>query len=503
MKKLEIFLYLFVFIMCMGMLRLSPGGVVVGDTYEPVVAGQFYPGTEKELSKALDEIFEEVPKTEEVSEKPLVLIVPHAGYIYSGSTAGYGYYQLRNFKYNTIIIMGPTHRVPLTKVSVGTFKYFKTPLKKSEVDVDLANALIEKSPDNIGYDPSAFKFEHSVEVQVPFIQKLFPDAKILPIVMPENGEAIKALSEAIVSVMKDRDDILLVASTDMSHFHDSKEAMLLDRKAIEYIEDMDYAGLIDGINDGECELCGIGPVLTVMLAAEKLGATTVKTFKYSHSGMVSGDNKKVVGYFSAVIYKSKTEGKESEGMLLNKEQKKELLKIARETITGYLKTGKAPEFTVTDPKLKEKFGCFVTLNMDDDLRGCIGHFEADTPLYKIVSKMAIQSSQHDPRFNPVTLKEMDRIEIEISVLSPLTETKEPLSIKKGIHGIYIQDKSGYRGGTYLPQVWSEHFPDEDAEYFWRHLCMFKAGFEEDAWKKPEKYIIMIYTAEIFSEKEFK
>ncbi|HDS09558.1 MAG TPA: AmmeMemoRadiSam system protein A, partial [Firmicutes bacterium] len=262
-------------------------------------------------------------------------------------------------------------------------------------------------------------------------------------------------------------------------------------------------GLIDGVKKGECELCGLAAVVTVMLVAEKSGANTVKTFKYTHSGMVSGDNKRVVGYFSAAIYKLKTDEKESEGMLLNKEQKKELLKIARETITGHLKDGKIPEFSVTDPKLKEKFGCFVTLNKDGELRGCIGHFEADTPLYKIVSKMAIQSSQHDPRFPSVKLKEMENIEIEISVLSPLTETKEPLSIKKGVHGIYIQDKTGVRGGTYLPQVWSEHFPDKDAEYFWSHLCMYKAGFEPDAWKMHDKYIIMIYSAEIFSEDEFK
>ncbi len=185
--------------------------------------------------------------------------------------------------------------------------------------------------------------------------------------------------------------------------------------------------------------------------------------------------------------------------MLDKEQKKELLKIARGTIEGYLKDGKTPEVKVKDETLKQKGGCFVTLNKNGQLRGCIGHFDADTPLFEIVSKMAIESSQHDSRFPSVKLKEMKDIEIEISVLSPLRPTDDLLSIKKGVNGIYIREKKGYRGGTYLPQVWSEHFSDKDAEYFWTHLCQYKAGLPPDAWKHPEKYELLIYDAEVFSE----
>ncbi len=496
----EYFLIIIVSILC-ALIPTHTGGAVVGDTCEPVVAGQFYPGTETELKEMINKLKDAVPENVLFQGRPVVLFSPHAGYVYSGNTAAFGFYQIRNFKIKTFIIIGPTHRVPLKKASVGNFKYFKTPLGKVEVDVELANRIIDKDKTKFDFNSTAFLYEHSVEVQVPFIQSFFPGSKIIPIVMPQDIEVVKALSTALTEVIGKREDILIIASTDMSHFHNSKKAIEMDKKALKLIKDLDYVGLIKSTKAGECELCGLAPVLTAILTAKSLGAGNVKIFQYTHSGIVSGDNKRVVGYFSGVISKTIDTKEESKDMILNDKQKKEVLKIARETIETYLKTGKEPDFNITDSKLKEKYGCFVTLHKNKNLRGCIGHFEADTALHEIVMKMAIQASLHDPRFPAVKLSEMKDIEIEISVLSPLKETDSPLSIKKDVHGIYIQEKGGYRGGTYLPQVWSEHFSDKDAEYFWGHLCKFKAGFPSDAWKKPEKYKIMIYSAEVFSEGE--
>lgn len=503
MKNKEYFLFIFVIVLCI-ISGLVFAGEKVKQVQEPVVAGMFYPGTEKGLSNELDKLFEQVKDTEGLPGTPLVLFVPHAGYKYSGLTAAYGYNRIKSFKFSTIIILGPSHHVLLKKASIGRFESYKTPLGKVPVDLKMVNRLINSNSKYIEYNPSAFTREHSVEIQLPLIQKTFPGVLIVPVVMPVNIKVIDAVAESIEKEVGSRDDVLIIVSTDMSHFHDSKTARTLDHHAIDLIKDLDINGLIKGVQDKECELCGIGPVLTGMKVALGLGYDEVDIIRYSNSGDITGNNSRVVGYFSGVIYK-KLENKEEKGfnMDFSEAEKKRLLEIARTTITTYLKEDKIPEFKDGDPNLQQKAGCFVTLTKNGELRGCIGHFEADTPLFKIVSKMAIQASQHDPRFRPVKLNEMDSIELEISVLSPLYKPEDPLGIEKGKQGIYIREKGGYRGGTYLPQVWSEHFPDEDAEFFWKHLCLYKAGLPSDAWKDSENYEVLVYDAMVFSEKELE
>lgn len=188
-----------------------------------------------------------------------------------------------------------------------------------------------------------------------------------------------------------------------------------------------------------------------------------------------------------------------------------LLKIARDTIEGYVREKKVPDmggYSLT-PRLKGKGGAFVTITnrkpsspvSPEPLRGCIGNFHAARPLCETVREMAVAACSSDARFPPVSEKELGDIEIEVSALTPLTPVEDPLSIEKGVHGIYIKSKRGYGGGTYLPQVWSEHYPEMNAEYFWSHLCRYKAGLPEDAWRQPENYDILTYTAEVFGEKD--
>lgn len=194
---------------------------------------------------------------------------------------------------------------------------------------------------------------------------------------------------------------------------------------------------------------------------------------------------------------------------LTSDEKGTLLRIARDTIERHVRGKELPnlkEYALTD-RLMEKRGAFVTITNPspsspvhpEPLRGCIGNFFSEKPLCETVREMAVAACSSDTRFPPVTQRELKDIRIEISALSPLTPTEDPLSIKKGVHGIYIKSRRGFGGGTYLPQVWSEHFPDADAEFFWSHLCRYKAGLPADAWRRPEQYEILVYTADVFGE----
>ena len=190
-------------------------------------------------------------------------------------------------------------------------------------------------------------------------------------------------------------------------------------------------------------------------------------------------------------------------------EKGTLLRIARDTVETYVKERRVRgmEGYALTPALKEKRGAFVTITNPtvsspvhpEPLRGCIGNFISEEPLAETVRDMAVDACSRDTRFPPVSEGELKDIHIEISALSPLTPIADPLSIRKGVHGVYIRAKSGYGGGTYLPQVWSEHFPDRDAEYFWTHLCRNKAGLPGDAWKQPDRYEVLVYTADVFGE----
>ena len=190
-------------------------------------------------------------------------------------------------------------------------------------------------------------------------------------------------------------------------------------------------------------------------------------------------------------------------------ERKTLLQIARDTIESHVKSGKIPgldNYPITD-RLREKRGAFVTITNPApsspvhpaSLRGCIGNFTASGPLCETVREMAVSACSRDTRFPPVGADELEDIKIEISVLSPLMPAEDPLSIRKGVHGIYIRDRRGFGGGTYLPQVWSDHFADRDAGYFWSHLCRFKAGLPAEAWLHPERYDVLVYTADVFGE----
>jgi len=274
----------------------------------------------------------------------------------------------------------------------------------------------------------------------------------------------------------------------MSHYHSYAKACLMDGKALKDIEALNGFKLREDLSKDFCELCGADPVITVLEIARKLGAK-VKVLKYANSGDVTGDRDRVVGYCAVAFYIKPKGGVD----MLNKEQQKKLLNIARQTLEEYIGKGKTPEFKELDPALTEKCGAFVTLTKKGELRGCIGYIQVVLPLYETISKMAIESSTGDPRFPPVNLEELKDIHIEISVLTPLEQISDVNKIEVGKHGLYI--RKGFSSGLLLPQVATEYGWNK-----WQFLdqTCIKAGLPPGSWRDKDCQIF-IFSAQVFGE----
>lgn len=269
---------------------------------KPAVAGMFYPDSPSNLRSTIKGFLSKVDKLP-IDKNPVALIVPHAGYMYSGQVAAHAYRQIEGLNFNTVVLIGVSHRAPVRGASVYKSGAYETPLGIVEVDADLAEKIMAQS-EVFGFYPSADAIEHSLEVQVPFLQVVLSNFKIVPILMGHYSEyIISAITDTLVNVIKGNEGILLLASTDMSHYHPYRVAVNMDDIAISSIKRMDTDQLMQDLDSGECELCGAGPVIVVLMTAKKLGANNIEVLKYANSGDVTGDKSGgVVGYFSAVIY---------------------------------------------------------------------------------------------------------------------------------------------------------------------------------------------------------
>ncbi|MFH1655921.1 MAG: AmmeMemoRadiSam system protein B [Candidatus Omnitrophota bacterium] len=461
---------------------------------EPNVSGKFYSANPGVLSNQIDSVIEKaaIPK---IGGDIIALISPHAGYIYSGGVAAFGYKAIKGKDYKTVIVIAPSHYHGFSGISVWPKGKFRTPLGDIDVDSRLASKIIDRI-ERASFIPEAFDKEHALEVQLPFLQKVLDNFKIVPIIIGSpNLSDSEVLASVLTELVGERTDVLIIASTDFSHYHPYAEANLMDKKAIYYLEKLDYKGLGNKCSIGETELCGLGPVLTVLIFAKENDAK-LKILKYANSGDVTKDfSSGVVGYVSAVVYKES--GNPGGEDMLTKEQKVSLIKIARGSLENYVKTGKRISFKVDDPQLKRDQGAFVTLTKKGQLRGCIGRIVSDSPLYQVIADMAIEAAVGDPRFPTVTKDELKDIEIDISALSPLEEIKDVNKIEVGKHGIII--RQGFNSGLLLPQVATEY--GWDRETFLDHTCQ-KAGLPPGAWKDKSTKIL-IFSAEVFSEKEVK
>ena len=464
----------------------------------PNVAGQFYSSNPKELTAHIDHFFTQA-KIQPYDKKVDIVIAPHAGYVYSGGVAAFGFKASSQTQYTTIVVLAPSHHFPYDGISIWGEGGFETPLGVAEVDQGFAKALIA-GDDQFYFKPKFFEREHALEVEIPFLQKTFQNFKIVPVLVGQpTFETMDRFAETLHKVIGEREDVLIVVSTDLSHYHDDGFARKMDARTIEAVTKFQSKQLYKECRARTMEMCGCMPVVASLLYAKRKGLQGVDVLKYANSGDVSGDKERVVGYTSIVIYdKKKIDRATGEGDLSDI-QKKTLLKIARDTIEQYVRSGKKPKVKESDQRLFEKEGAFVTIKKHGQLRGCIGNIIGSGALCHLVSDMAVSSATKDPRFEPLHKEELDEIEVEVSVLSKPRVVKNTDEIVMGKHGVIVS-KGPFHGGVFLPKVATE--TGWNKEEFMAQLCSQKAGLPRDCWKDP-KTKIEIFTAQEFSEKDFQ
>jgi AmmeMemoRadiSam system protein B/AmmeMemoRadiSam system protein A len=470
-------------------------------TREPAVAGQFYPADRGELTKTVLTHLNNVGESPEIDGQIIALIVPHAGFIYSGQIAAYSYKLLQDSPIRTVILCGPSHRYPLDGLSVyGPDTEWKTPLGIVKCDNKRCRDMVAHHK-KIDVIPAAHSREHSLEVQLPYLQTILKDFTIVPTVMGRpNAQSIDILADALASLEFD-DSTVMVASTDWQHYLPAIEGWKLDSLGLDCLENLDPDRLMEYLAEGKTQLCGGGPAVSVLKAAIALGANSVKILEYGDSGDITGDKSSVVSYVAAVIYKSgstattsqkpETE-KSADKMSLTDSDMEILLDIARSSIETYLKTGASPKFEPSENLIRSG-AAFVTLNKQNRLRGCIGHTVATQPLWETVSSCAVSAAVSDPRFPAVTLDEVDDLHIEISVLTPLQKIKSLDEIQVGRDGLMIF--LGRNRGLLLPQVATDN--GWNRTEFLQYTCR-KAGLALDAYTRPEAEIYK-FQAIIFEE----
>lgn len=480
-------------------------------------ANRFYTGDAQELGNEVDILLHR-HNSSQVYDNLAALIVPHAGYYFSGNVAASAYMSIDTKKrFKRIFLLGPSHHEWLNGASVNTeADYYATPL--GHVKVDHETALELTKADNIfSYRLSAHAQEHCLEVQLPFLQRRLGDVPpIVPIIISTNDyNKLKRMADVLKPYFTDEN--LFVISSDFSHYPSYEDACEVDAKTGKAIETGDVEEFIATINantdSGKRNLatsaCGEFAIVTLMLMMD--GQCDVKHLMYQNSGDIDDyDHSRVVGYHSfAILRRANT------SFTLSDDDKKALKDIALKSIKDSL-NGKPiaqPIFRSASPLgssknspldgtslatngtqefsiLNLKCGAFVSLHKYGRLRGCIGHFGEDYPLHEIVAKMARAAAFEDPRFMPVTNDELADIDIEISVLTPMRRIQSIDEFELHRHGIYI--KNGYRSGTFLPQVADE--VNWTKEEFLGHCAQDKAGIGWDGWRDAELYV---YEAIVF------
>ena len=467
---------------------------------EAMVAGSFYPADPAELKSAVDQYLANTA-SHSISGQVMAIISPHAGYVYSAHVAAEGYALLRGKDIKRVIVIAPTHVEAFRGVSVYDGDAYVTPLGRIPVDKEFASQLSQKNSllmlSSKGHETKRMgRGEHALEVQLPFLQRTLAQFNLVPIIMGDQEyETCRVLGLALADLIKD-DKTLIVASSDLSHFHSYGEAKQLDSKVINSVLEWDYFNLHRNLQSGICEACGGGPIITAMIACETMGANEAKLLKYANSGDIpEGDKSRVVGYTSIALIKSNDKtNKKEESFSLSKKEQQQLMEIAKEAVELRMKVGDVLKLDKTyEANLLQDRAAFVTLKINHQLRGCIGYTSPISPLIETVRNAAIQAATQDPRFRAVSTDELKSLSYEISVLSPFRKILDLNKIEVGVHGLLV--KKGSYTGLLLPQVPVEQ--GWDRQTFIEQTCR-KAGLPLDAWKDTETDIFG-FTAFVFGE----
>jgi len=477
---------------------------------QPVVSGSFYPSVSERLRSELSGYFASFGKPDP-AVRVRAIIVPHAGYVYSGHTAAAGFAAIpAGARYDNIFLIGVSHRYGFEGAAVFSSGNLVTPLGTLKVNRELGEQLKSTNRWFIEKD-EAHGPEHSLEVQLPFIQYHFTNPPaIVPILIGTRSTAVlKAIAAGLQPWFNERN--LFVISSDFSHYPSYEDAKRVDRLSSDAIIKGDPESFLRTIRSIESEgtgnlataMCGWPAGVVLLWLAEKSPELRFRNVEYTNSGDARiGSKDEVVGY-NAIVLEQKIDvvrGSKNDFFTLTAAEKQTLLEIARETIMARL-NGRKPA-TVDEsrltPRLREPLGAFVTLTKDGDLRGCIGRFTSTDPLWEVVAAMAAEAAFGDPRFPALTKEEYPSTDVEIAVLGPMRKISSISEIKIGRHGIYL--KKGYRTGTLLPQVASER--GWTVEQFLGYCARDKAGIGWDGWKDSQTEIF-VYEAFVFGEQEKK
>ena len=464
------------------------------------VAGSFYPADPVELTAMIDGYLAEaaVPR---IDGPILGVVAPHAGYPFSGPVAAYTYAALKGRKYARVVVIAPSHFEPFDFTSVYDGDGYSTPLGAIHVDTEFVQRLVAMQPSirlsDKGHTPRGRDAEHALEVQLPWLQRVLGEFTLVPVIMGNQGyEASRDLGVSLARLIaKDSGaPTLIVASSDLSHFHPYNDAVTLDHKSLDALQSWDYFSMSRNFADRVWEACGGAPIVAAMIASERLGANQATLLNYANSSDVSGDRSRVVGYGAAALVKAPRQHVMEQAFSLSDGDKDALIALARASVEHGARERKVYEPpTPSQPALNRESGAFVTLREEGDLRGCIGYTSATKPLYETVRDTATLAAFHDPRFRPVSADELPNLEYEISVLSPLRRVLEVTGIEVGRHGLLV--KNGLHQGLMLPQVPTEQ--QWDRVKFLEQTCT-KAGLPSQCWKDDDTDIFS-FTAEVFAE----
>ena len=397
----------------------------------PIVAGQFYPAAATQLREMIETFIDEKADKEEV----IGLLSPHAGYVYSGPVAGATISRVK-FK-DTFIILGPNHTGHGKPLSIMTEGTWQTPLGDVAIDTELGKQILSTSR-HLQEDHLAHQYEHSIEVQIPFLQYFKPDIKIVPIMLAHaSGAVYKEIGREIAGAVKALNrEVVIIASSDMTHYEPQESAKDKDSQAIEAMLDLDEEDLLKRIDELDISMCGYAPAVSLISAVKELGAGEAELVRYQTSGDASGDYARVVGYA---------------GIIIRAVAMHPLVKLARETVESYVKEGKVPEPGKVTLEMKEKAGVFVSIHKLDELRGCIGTIEPqrETVAEEVIAN-AVSSATRDPRFPPVAPEELKDLDYSVDVLTTpeLVADESQLDPKK--YGVIVE--AGYRRGLLLPDL---------------------------------------------------
>jgi len=456
----------------------------------PAVAGQFYPSDPDVLRRDVDRMLAEADDAG-IGERIVALVAPHAGYVYSGPTAALAYRQVAGRTLDVVVVLAPSHRDSFPGVSIMARGAYETPLGRIPIHETVAQRIMDLDAD-VRESDLGHRAEHSLEVQLPFVQRAVGDVSIVPIVMLDRSWATcERLARAIHGATEGM-QALVVASSDLYHGYSDDECDEFDARTLDSATQEDPETFCGKLERHTAQACGGGPIAVARAFADMRGASGARVLGHTTSSRVTGSSGYTVGYGAVAYYFEDDDGAMSR---LAEDSRATLVDLAKQAVRAAATDADSPPVP-DEPGVREAGGgAFVTLHMGGELRGCIGRMTSDDPIGETIVAMAASAAIGDPRFPPVSLDELDRVTLEISLLSPLRPVESPNDVVPGTHGVIIAGRG--RRGVLLPQVAAER--GWDRETFLDHTCQ-KAGLPASAWRSDDVEI-EVFTAEIIRDDE--